>query len=64
MTLRPLLLILLVAASYAQIEEETFRQFFHATFDLDKDGKFNLSDWVAYYKFIEPDVNVNGSHLL
>lgn len=30
---------------------------------MDRDGEFDISDWIAYFKFIEPEISVNSSHL-
>lgn len=49
-------LLFLIATTLGQIEEQTFREFFKATFDLDDDGEFTYSDWVSYFLFLEHDL--------
>ena len=63
MIVRAIIVSFVLTLSFSLIEEQTFRDFFRLTFDLDRDEKFNISDWIAYYKYIEPDIDVNGTHL-
>ena len=55
-----LVLILFLAAGQveAEVSYSSLKGFFEATYDQDKDGQASLDDFIEYFRFIEPEHDV------